>query len=105
MRNFLLILILIALHTSVLAAEVVGRFSPLNDNERFAYALERVPDAQGQWLLRLDMTMFAVRNNDINDTSELFTWEVANDSWGVHFTGDGGGPAGLGVGDFVFDEL
>ena len=55
------------------AVERITRFTPLNANERFAYSLERVRDNQGQqaWW---NITLYAVRNNDINDVTELFTW-------------------------------
>ena len=66
--------------------EEITRFTPLNDNERFAYSIENARDNQGQqaWW---NITLYAVRNNDINDVTELFTWE--NIEWSnVNFTDD-----------------
>jgi len=75
-----------ASYTSALTTEVVGRFAPLNDNERFAYALEGAWDADGVFMRNL--IMFAVRDNNINDISELFIWESVSDSRGVQFASD-----------------
>ena len=66
--------------------EEITRFTPLNANERFAYSIENARDNQGQqaWW---NITLYAVRNNDINDVTELFTWEDIE--WAnVNFTDD-----------------
>lgn len=61
------------------------RFTPLNDNERFAYSLEGVQNVRG--FRMMNMTLYAVRNNDIEDISELFTWKDV--LWfGIQFTDD-----------------
>jgi len=59
----------------VLATEAVGRFTPLADNERFA-VLHLGASRPGADVVRPSfMTFYAVRNNDITDITELFTWE------------------------------
>jgi len=70
-----------------LVAEVVARFTPLADNERFAYDIESFPASDGSARRVLMMTLYAVRGNDIENASTLFSWSVHG--WGsVQFTGD-----------------
>jgi hypothetical protein len=77
-----------------LTAEVVARFTPLADNERFAFTFEMIrptiigissiPPIWAVW----ELTLYAVRNNDIEDRRELITWEDVGDTAGVQFTSD-----------------
>ena len=57
---------------------VVTRFTPLQDNEQLAVSFQNMRSHVGNpAVLRYwqRLVMFAVRNNDIEDISELFTWE------------------------------
>jgi len=73
----------------VLEAEVAARFTPLADNERFAYSMrnQQTRLETGGWVHWQKMTMYAVKNNDITDVTELFTWEPVRFA-SVQFTGD-----------------
>jgi len=85
MRVFLLILFFSLQVSIVFSAEIVAQFTPLEDSERFAYSVENVrsPRGGGMW----NMTLYSVRNNDIDNVSELFVWEDV--TWaGIQFTGD-----------------
>jgi len=62
--------------TIILPANEIIRFTPLADSERFTYSI------QGRKL-----ALYAVRNNDLEDISELFTWENVG-FHGVQFTSD-----------------
>jgi len=69
---------------TVATAETIS-FTPLADNERFAYTMPLIFDSDGH--VRGAMRLYAVRNNDIDDVSELFTWEEA--IWqSIQFTSD-----------------
>jgi len=74
-----------ATQDSAAIPEEITRFTPLNANERFAYSTENARDNEGRgWW---NITLYAVRNNDINDVTELFTWEDID--WSrVNFTDD-----------------
>ena len=48
-------------------------FAPLADNERFAYSVREACYQESMPIY--DMTVYAVRNNDIHDIKELFSWE------------------------------
>ena len=61
------------------------RFIPLGYNERFAYSMQTVRNDEGRGWER--MTLYTVRNNDIEDISDLFSWENVEPR-GVQFTAD-----------------
>ena len=75
-------------------AEVASRFTPLADNERFAFSVEntriyltaenmRFP--QGIWVN--NMTVYTIRNDNTENISKLFTWEDV--IWSsIQFTSD-----------------
>jgi tricorn protease-like protein len=73
MRILFLFLFLTIQISLAVAEDVVARFTPLNDGERFAYTFESVRSPSG-FLMR-NMTLYTMRNNDIQDISYLFTWE------------------------------
>ena len=85
MRIFLFILFLLVQTAFHIMAEAVGRFTPLNDNERFAFSTRTISDAQRRAWQRI--TMFAVRNNNITNVSELFIWEPVRFET-IQFTSD-----------------
>ena len=63
----------------------IARFTPLNDNERFAFSTQTIHDENFRSHNRL--TFFAIRNNDISDVTELFTWEPIL-RWDIQLTND-----------------
>jgi len=65
-----------AYDTPVSTTEVVARFAPLAENERFAFTQRNVPRVPvgNAW----NYTLYVVRNNDITDITELFTFEDAD---------------------------
>jgi hypothetical protein len=66
----------------VSAADGSMKFTPLKVDERFAYSTQWKPERLWQ-----NMTMYAVRNNDIENAIELFAWEPVN--WdSIQFTSD-----------------
>jgi len=73
------------LYAPVSTTEVVARFAPLAENERFAFTRRNFsrPGVGGQ----TNFTFYVVRNNDINDVTQLFTFEDAGSS-GPQFTSD-----------------
>jgi len=94
MRNFLFIIFLLVQVLPVLMAEEITRFTPLRDNERFAYTTQTQHGNLGRVWQR--MTMFAVRDNNIENVTELFTWEPVR-WWDIQFTSD------LKIGFFIED--
>jgi len=66
------------------ALELVGRFTPLAENERFAFSQRNIPHPTVGGTR--SYTFYVVRNNDINDVTELFTFEDSDDA--PQFTGD-----------------
>jgi hypothetical protein len=61
------------------------KFTPLEADERFAYSFKATVDNTGRpWR---GMAMYAVRNNDIENTVELFIWKKIEWS-SIQFTGD-----------------
>ena len=85
MRSFLFIFFIAVQVPFVFSTDGVISFPRLADNERFAYSIQNMQDDQGRHWQR--MTMFAVRDNDINDVSELFSWGPVR-WWDVQFTND-----------------
>jgi len=71
------------LYTPALIEEVVAQFTPLDANESFAYTLQPRPLLPGR-----NMTLYAVRDNNIEDRRKLFIWEDVDDTDGVQFTSD-----------------
>jgi len=67
--------------TGLLLAYETLRFRPLNYDERFAYSWHR------GWP-GVPITMYAVRNNDIENAVVLFTWRQVRSLHGVQFTSD-----------------
>jgi len=84
MRIFLFALFLAMQVSFSLPAEVVARFSPLQDNERFAFAIQAVSSEQVN--MQRKVIFYAVTNNDIENISKLFTWENVIDNGGIQFT-------------------
>ena len=68
-----------------LSAEEPTRFTPLADNERFAITVHSIRESDVIW--RTYMTLFAVKNNNINAITELFTWDSVR-MQDVQFTSD-----------------
>jgi len=62
-------------------------FPPLQDNERFAFYMQTLNENRLFWQ---KITMYALRNNDAEDITELFTWEpvAGNRHGGIQFTED-----------------
>ena len=90
MRYFLIALFFAAqlLSACTVKAEVVGTFTPLKDNETFAFYSGGIAGANGN-VTHFDITMYAVRNNNPDDLGELFTMENMDDYVAsVQFTGD-----------------
>jgi len=76
MRRFLIVLFLAMLVSFTLEADVITRFPSLQDNERLAHSTRRErrnPTARHIWTPV--MTLYAVRDNNIEDASVLFTWD------------------------------
>ena len=80
-------------HTEIVGAEqeevqsvpvplenAIIKFTPLGDNERFAYSVESVEIyVRDRFRTRVNnMTVYAVRDNDVDNTAELFLWEDVN---------------------------
>ena len=65
---------------------VAARFAPLADNERFAFSLENIRPAGGLHNI-WNMTVYAVKDN-VNNVSELFTWDDVNRRNSIQFTSD-----------------
>ena len=81
MRIFLFALFLAMQVSFSLQAEVVARFTPLNDDERFAFTTGRAHH------IRESLVMYAVIGNNIEDRRELFIRGRA--SWArVYFSND-----------------
>jgi hypothetical protein len=72
--------------STVLLEDETVRFAPLNANERFAYALYNTLSPRGYGMNNL--TLYAVRDNNIEDRRELLFWEDVADTDGVQFTSD-----------------
>jgi len=91
MRNTLklfFMFIFISQISLALSASEIHRFTPLADNERFAYTIDDHSQQIGHVLLFWQkMTMYAVRNNNIGDVAELFTWEPVR-SYEIQFRND-----------------
>jgi hypothetical protein len=85
MRNFLFIIFLLVQVLPVSMADEIIKFTPLRDNERFAYTTQTQHGNLGRVWQR--MTMFAVRDNNIENVTELFTWEPVRHS-DIQFTSD-----------------
>jgi hypothetical protein len=66
-------------------ADVVAQFTPLADDEHFAYSEQNVPDTDGH--MRWDLTLYAVKNNNIENAAELFIWERISGGT-IQFTSD-----------------
>jgi hypothetical protein len=59
-------------------ANEITRFTPLQDNEQFAVSYLNMRSQVGNPAILRDwqrLVIFAMRNNDIEDISELFTWD------------------------------
>jgi len=85
MRISIFVFIFVLQVSFALLASEIPRFTPLQDNERFAYAIQSMRDSEGR--PRMELTIYSVRNNNVEDISELFTWE--NVRWNnVAFTSD-----------------
>ena len=74
--------------TNVLIEEITEpiRFAPLGDNDRFAYAIQTVRNDAGRGVHK--MTVYAARNNDIEDITELFSWMDVRYGEVIQFTSD-----------------
>jgi len=87
MRVFLYVLFLAAQASFAFSSEVVARFTPLDNNERFAYSVRQVRSLTDFRIWIPNITVYGVRNNDIENVSELFTQDGV--SWGsIQLTGD-----------------
>jgi len=85
MRTFLFTVFILIKVLSVSTADEIVRFTPLGENERFAYAVENAQSPMGFAMWK--MTLYAVRNDNVADISELFVWEYV--TWeNIQFTGD-----------------
>jgi hypothetical protein len=82
---FLSLLLAVCVSLSAMA-DVVARFAPLADDERFAYSLQDIKDENGQHM-RIDLVVYAVKNDDVENAAELFTWERNTRDF-VQFTSD-----------------
>ena len=80
--SFVFILFLLASCSSAATAEVVANFMPLGENERFAYRLQRPGGG------RIDLTLYAITDDDIENRRELFTWGNTDGDEGIQFTDD-----------------
>ena len=61
--------------TSIALPEIeITRFTPLDENERFAFARDNIEVPPPIWGMDI-LTLYAIRNNDIENRRELFTWE------------------------------
>ena len=69
----------------VIAEVEIERFTPLNDNERFAFSMHSVRLSPVRW--QPHITIYAVRDDNIEEASELFTWAIQNKE-SVQFTSD-----------------
>ena len=85
MRFFISSFILISQVSLSLLAVEIHRFTPLEDNERFAYTIQSMHDSEGR--SRMELTLYSVRNNNVGDISQLFRWEHVR-WWDVIFTSD-----------------
>jgi hypothetical protein len=83
MRYFLFAIFFTLQAGFVFASEVVARFTPLADNERFAFSNRQERRGAGWQNI---LTIYAVRNNNIADISELFVWEEIR-TQDLQFTG------------------
>ena len=73
MRSLVFLCLIFAHISFFLPAQETTVFTPLADNERFAFYSFSVPLSPA--IHRPDITVFAVRDNNVNDISALFTWE------------------------------
>jgi hypothetical protein len=72
------------MHTSTVSlADETARFPLLADNERFAFTFGRAAQSIIWWL-----TVYAVRDNDIESRRKLFVWEDVADTDGFQFASD-----------------
>ena len=77
-------MIYIAIPVVIMANEATN-FTPLQDNERFAFSLDNVLDNEGR--AHWNMTLYAIKDNDTDSVSELFRWQAVR-WWDIQFTYD-----------------